>query len=60
MSLSVGPALSNSATETSATCGFTICAAIHATALLDADIPVHTVVRRIGDPAILLRNYVKR
>jgi|SRR5579863_1508134 len=34
---------------------------IHATALLDAGIPVHTVAQRIGDdPAILLRNYVKR
>jgi integrase len=34
---------------------------IHTTALLDAGIPVHTVAQRIGDdPAILLRNYVKR
>jgi integrase len=34
---------------------------IHATALLDAGIPVHIVAQRIGDdPAILLRNYVKR
>ena len=35
---------------------------IHSTALLDAGIPVHTVVaQRIGDdPAILLRNYAKR
>jgi integrase len=34
---------------------------IHATALLDAGIPVHTVAQRIGDdPAILLRNYAKR
>jgi integrase len=34
---------------------------IHATALLDAGIPVHTVAQRIGDdPATLLRNYVKR
>jgi integrase len=30
---------------------------IHATALLDARIPVHTVAQRIGDdPAVLLRN----
>jgi integrase len=35
--------------------------AIHATALLDAGIPVHTVAQRIGDdPAALLRNYAKR
>jgi integrase len=34
---------------------------IHATALLDAGIPVHTVAQRIGDdPATLLRSYVKR
>src|SRR5882762_6453239 len=34
---------------------------IHSTALLDAGIPVHTVAQRIGDdPAVLLRNYVKR
>jgi integrase len=34
---------------------------IHSTALLDAGIPVHIVAQRIGDdPAILLRNYVKR
>jgi integrase len=34
---------------------------IHATALLDASIPPHTVAQRIGDdPATLLRNYVKR
>jgi hypothetical protein len=34
---------------------------VHATALLDAGIPVHTVAQRIGeDPATLLRNYVKR
>ena len=34
---------------------------IHATALLDAGIPVHTVAQRIGDdPATLLRNYTKR
>ncbi|MEH2546648.1 integrase [Bradyrhizobium sp. AZCC 2262] len=34
---------------------------IHATALLDAGIPVHTVAQRIGDdPAVLLRNYTKR
>ena len=34
---------------------------IHATALLDAGIPVHTVAQRIGDdPAILLRAYTKR
>jgi integrase len=34
---------------------------IHATALLDAGIPVHTVAQRIGDdPAILLRSYAKR
>jgi integrase len=34
---------------------------IHATALLDAGIPVRTVAQRIGDdPAILLRNYAKR
>ena len=33
----------------------------HATALLDAGIPVHTVAQRIGDdPAVLLRNYAKR
>jgi hypothetical protein len=31
------------------------------TALLDANIPVHTVAQRIGDdPAVLLRNYTKR
>ena len=34
---------------------------IHATALLDAGIPVHIVAQRIGDdPAVLLRNYAKR
>jgi integrase len=34
---------------------------IHATALLDAGIPVHVVAQRIGDdPSTLLRNYVKR
>ncbi|MEH2501558.1 integrase [Bradyrhizobium sp. AZCC 1578] len=34
---------------------------IHATALLDAGIPVHRVAERIGDdPAVLLRNYAKR
>jgi integrase len=34
---------------------------IHSTALLDAGIPVHIVAQRIGDdPAVLLRNYVKR
>jgi integrase len=34
---------------------------IHSTALLDSGIPVHIVAQRIGDdPAILLRNYVKR
>jgi integrase len=34
---------------------------IHATALLDAGIPVHTVAQRIGDdPAILLQKYTKR
>lgn len=34
---------------------------IHATALLDAGIPVHTVAQRIGDdPAILMRHYSKR
>jgi integrase len=34
---------------------------IHATALLDAGVPVHTVAQRIGDdPAVLLRNYIKR
>jgi integrase len=34
---------------------------VHATALLDANIPVHTVAQRIGDdPAVLLRNYAKR
>jgi integrase len=34
---------------------------IHATALLDAGIPVHTVAQRLGDdPAVLLRNYAKR
>ncbi len=33
---------------------------IHSTALLDADIPVHIVAKRLGDdPAILPRNYVK-
>ncbi len=34
---------------------------IHSTALLDSGIPVHIVAQRIGDdPAVLLRNYVKR
>jgi integrase len=34
---------------------------IHATALLDAGKPVHTVAQRIGDdPAVLLRSYAKR
>jgi integrase len=34
---------------------------IHSTALLDANIPVHTVAQRIGDdPATLLRSYAKR
>src|SRR6185295_1182049 len=34
---------------------------VHATALLDAGIPVHRVAERIGDdPAVLLRNYTKR
>jgi integrase len=34
---------------------------IHATALLDTGIPVHTMAQRIGDdPATLLRNYLKR
>jgi integrase len=34
---------------------------IHATALLDAGLPVHTVAQRIGDdPAVLLRSYAKR
>jgi integrase len=34
---------------------------IHATALLDGGIPVHSVAQRIGDdPAVLLRNYAKR
>ncbi|MEH2589877.1 tyrosine-type recombinase/integrase [Bradyrhizobium sp. AZCC 1721] len=34
---------------------------IHGTALLDAGTPVHIVAQRIGDdPAVLLRNYVKR
>jgi hypothetical protein len=34
---------------------------IHATAPLDAGIPVHTVAQRIGDdPAVLLHNYAKR
>ena len=34
---------------------------IHATALLDAGIPVHRVAERIGDdPAVVLRNYAKR
>jgi integrase len=34
---------------------------VHATALLDANIPVHRVAERIGDdPAVLLRNYAKR
>jgi integrase len=33
----------------------------HATALLDAGIPVHTVARRIGNrPDVLLRTYAKR
>ena len=33
---------------------------VHATALLDAGIPVHTVAQRIGDdPAVLLRTYAK-
>jgi integrase len=34
---------------------------IHSTALLDSGVPVHIVAQRIGDdPAVLLRNYVKR
>jgi integrase len=34
---------------------------IHATARLDAGIDVTLVARRIGDdPAVLLRNYIKR
>jgi integrase len=34
---------------------------VHATALLDAGIPVHRVAQRFGDdPAVLLRNYMKR
>lgn len=34
---------------------------VHATALLDAGIPVHRVAERIGDdPAVVLRNYAKR
>jgi integrase len=34
---------------------------IHGTALLDANIPIHTVAQRLGDdPAIILRNYTKR
>ncbi len=34
---------------------------IHATAFLDAGIPVHTVAQRLGDdPAVVLRNYAKR
>ena len=34
---------------------------VHATALLDAGVPVHRVAERIGDnPAVLLRNYAKR
>jgi integrase len=34
---------------------------IHATALLDAGIPPHTVAQRIGDdPTTVLRAYVKR
>lgn len=33
----------------------------HATLLLDAGVPVHTVAQRLGhDPAVLLRNYAKR
>jgi integrase len=34
---------------------------VHATALLDASIPIHRVAERLGDdPAVLLRNYMKR
>jgi integrase len=34
---------------------------VHATALLDAGVPVHRVAERIGDdPAVVLRNYAKR
>lgn len=34
---------------------------IHATALLDAGMPVDLVAQRLGDdPAVLLRNYTKR
>jgi integrase len=34
---------------------------VHSTALRDANIPVHIVAQRSGDdPAVLLRNYVKR
>jgi integrase len=33
----------------------------HATALMDAGIPIHTIAQRLGDdPAILLRHYAKR
>ena len=33
----------------------------HATVLLDANIPIHTVAQRlVDDPAVLLRNYAKR
>ena len=41
--------------------GFHDLRGIHATGLLDADIPVHTLAQRIGDdPAVLLWNYAKR
>jgi integrase len=34
---------------------------VHSTALLDAGIPIHRVAERLGDdPAVLLRNYMKR
>jgi integrase len=34
---------------------------VHATALLDAGEPIHRVAERLGDdPAVLLRNYMKR
>jgi integrase len=40
---------------------FHVLRGVHATALLDAGIPVHTVAQRIGDdPATLLKVYTKR
>jgi integrase len=40
---------------------FHVLRGVHATALLDAGIAVHTVAQRIGDdPAVLLRSYAKR